>query len=423
MAYRRRHSAKSSSTFVEDAPSSPCHDDGSSLAARAIRASSLHRDSSFSAAYGETVIPSPHRDSTNQEAPPLYEQQEQHQQQQASTTYEYTSMKNLNDSKSGFWGVLARKAKNIFEEEDGTRKAEMFGRGGPQKFGRESPQTSVASAGVQHSYQSTETSRRTENPAIQKGLGAIASSLNYIGGKLENALEEGLTIVESKAADIISDTRKLNIRRKASTSGTPGQTQPIYPEAKNLHMPAIYTPSTQTDYETQLKASRDVAMAMAAKAKLLLRELKTVKADLAFAKQRCTQLEEENRILRESNERGDSPEDDDLIRLQLETLLAEKARLAHENSIYARENRFLREIVEYHQLTMQDVVYLDEGIEEVKEVYPITIPFETQHAQVPSPTLDTSPAPPGSASSTPSPHAPPTPSLPPVASPPPAPVV
>lgn len=61
------------------------------------------------------------------------------------------------------------------------------------------------------------------------------------------------------------------------------------------------------------------------------------------------------------------------IRLQLETLLAEKARLAHENSVYARENRFLREVVEYHQLTMQDVVYLDEGTEEVTEVYPIKV--------------------------------------------------
>ncbi|CAH2074704.1 unnamed protein product, partial [Thlaspi arvense] len=71
----------------------------------------------------------------------------------------------------------------------------------------------------------------------------------------------------------------------------------------------------------------------AAKAKLLLRELKTVKADLA--------------CLRKS-----------AIRLQLERLLAEKARLAHENSVYARGERFLREIVEYHQLTMQDVVYI-----------------------------------------------------------------
>jgi hypothetical protein len=53
--------------------------------------------------------------------------------------------------------------------------------------------------------------------------------------------------------------------------------------------------------------------------------------------------------------------------------LAEKARLAHENSVYARENRFLREIVEYHQLTMQDVIYVDEGIEEVSEVYPTQV--------------------------------------------------
>jgi len=55
----------------------------------------------------------------------------------------------------------------------------------------------------------------------------------------------------------------------------------------------------------------------------------------------------------------------------LETLLAEKARLASENETYSRENRFLREIVEYHQLTMQDVVYIDEGMGEVSEVYPV----------------------------------------------------
>lgn len=145
-------------------------------------------------------------------------------------------------------------------------------------------------------------------------------------------------------------------------------------------------------------------MATAAKAKLLLRELKTVKADLAFSKARCAQLEEENKILRdrEGSEKGETVNraDDDLvsqyskfitsfsrslystmylfknvvlekIRLQLETLLAEKGRLASENEVYARENRFLREIVEYHQLSMQDVVYFDEGMEEVSELYPI----------------------------------------------------
>lgn len=54
-------------------------------------------------------------------------------------------------------------------------------------------------------------------------------------------------------------------------------------------------------------------MAMAAKAKLLLRELKTVRADLAFAKERCAQLEEENRVLRENRDRGDNPENDELV--------------------------------------------------------------------------------------------------------------
>jgi hypothetical protein len=49
------------------------------------------------------------------------------------------------------------------------------------------------------------------------------------------------------------------------------------------------------------------------------------------------------------------------IRVQLETLLAEKSRLAQENSTYARENRFLREIVEFHQFTTHDVVTLDDG--------------------------------------------------------------
>lgn len=145
-------------------------------------------------------------------------------------------------------------------------------------------------------------------------------------------------------------------------------------------------------------------MAMAAKAKLLLRELKTVKADLAFAKERCGQLEEENRVIRESSAKGGSPEDDDLIRLQLETLLAEKARLAQENSVFARENRFLREIVEYHQLTMQDVVYLDENNEEVTEVYPIKVsPVLNVQSSSTTATSLPSPTPPPAAQPTTSP--------------------
>ena len=60
-------------------------------------------------------------------------------------------------------------------------------------------------------------------------------------------------------------------------------------------------------------------MATAAKAKLLLRELKTVKADLAFAKARCAQLEEENKMLRdrEGTDKGQSREDDDMVLISL----------------------------------------------------------------------------------------------------------
>lgn len=56
-----------------------------------------------------------------------------------------------------------------------------------------------------------------------------------------------------------------------------------------------------------------MAIATAAKAKLLLREIKTVKSDLAFAKERSCQLEEENKILREARDKGDHPADDDMV--------------------------------------------------------------------------------------------------------------
>lgn len=60
------------------------------------------------------------------------------------------------------------------------------------------------------------------------------------------------------------------------------------------------------------------------------------------------------------------------IRVQLEMLLEEKGHLANENSEYSRENRHLREIVEFHQLSMQDVMYLDED-EDFKELSKVNI--------------------------------------------------
>ncbi|CAL9111457.1 unnamed protein product [Musa textilis] len=347
MAYRRKQpAARISTTFEDPRFTASAAEAQASLATRAIRASAAHRDaSSLSSAYGESAVSSPHNESHRMTTSPPP--------QRDSASYEYISMKNLNESKYGFWGTLARKAKSLVDNDDTNNQFQALERNPHQTFDRSTVDR------FHHVGQSPELYPKTET--THKRSDAIGSSLNHIGGTIKNAIGEGLTIVENKTANIIYETRKLNIRRKGNAATVQGQA------AEKLGQE--YNPQIQTDDETQLKASRDVANAMAAKAKLLLRELKTVKADLIFARERCAQLEEENKMLRESHEKGDCPEDDDLIRLQLETLLVEKARLAHENSIYARENRFLREIVEYHQLTMQDVVYVDEGVEEVTEVY------------------------------------------------------
>jgi len=52
------------------------------------------------------------------------------------------------------------------------------------------------------------------------------------------------------------------------------------------------------------------------------------------------------------------------VRLQLEALLAEKSRLAQENANLTRENQSLMQLVEYHQLTSQD---LDDSYEDVMQ--------------------------------------------------------
>ncbi|KAE8720766.1 Detected protein of unknown function [Hibiscus syriacus] len=101
--------------------------------------------------------------------------------------------------------------------------------------------------------------------------------------------------------------------------------------------------------------SRSLAISMATKANSLARELKSIKNDLCFMQERCCLLEEENRRLREGFTKGIRPEEDDLVRLQLEALLAEKSRLANENANLVRENQCLHQLVEYHQMTSQDL--------------------------------------------------------------------
>ncbi|MED6130932.1 hypothetical protein PIB30_005220 [Stylosanthes scabra] len=229
------------------------------------------------------------------------------------------------DSKSGYWGVVAQKGKDILDNNDNSNN----------------------NSSLLNSDKLRLHSLNTFSPAARP-------------------------YQEGKTADLRSQLIKTNVNGNFPEREEPNKDSEMW---NPWHQQSATTPNPNVIHETQLKASRDVAMATAAKAKLLLRELKTVKADLAFAKARCAQLEEENKLLRdrEGREKGQNRADDDLIRLQLETLLAEKARLANENETCSRENRFLREIVEYHQLSMQDVVSLDDddGFDEVTELYPM----------------------------------------------------
>lgn len=102
---------------------------------------------------------------------------------------------------------------------------------------------------------------------------------------------------------------------------------------------------------TYIFACLQLAASMANKAATLARELKSIKSDLCFMQDRCSLLEEENRRLRDGLATGIRPEEDDLVRLQLEALLGEKARLANENANLVRENQCLHQLVEYHQVT------------------------------------------------------------------------
>ncbi|XVF65993.1 hypothetical protein PTKIN_Ptkin09bG0295100 [Pterospermum kingtungense] len=302
MAYRRRQGISRSSTFKEEIrhphphPHPPDENDtktftssysfssssstATSLAAQAIRASSVARKTD------SPVL------SSDSDFDPC--------RSKGFNAYEDSR----NDSK-GFWGVLARKAKAIIDD-DNLSQAQQFETSG--RVGS-SHMSDASTASQSQSQQPTEGFRRMDNPTIRRGLDKLTTSLNQIGDTFEKAFEEGRTIVESKTQDIIQETRKLQIRRKASSPMAENQVTGFNSTLQPTQL------QNTTNHETQLKASRDVAMATAAKAKLLLRELKTVKADLAFAKERCAQLEEENKLLRESREKGGNPADDDLVHI------------------------------------------------------------------------------------------------------------
>ncbi|XP_022963492.1 uncharacterized protein LOC111463807 isoform X4 [Cucurbita moschata] len=120
---------------------------------------------------------------------------------------------------------------------------------------------------------------------------------------------------------------------------------------------------TLSQLSNNLDNALQLAVAMATKTSSLARELKSLKSNICFMQERCAILDEENRRLRNGVSTGVKPEEDDLVRLQMEALLAEKSRLANENANLTRENQCLYQLAEYHQLTSQDLsLSYDEAI-------------------------------------------------------------
>lgn len=74
------------------------------------------------------------------------------------------------------------------------------------------------------------------------------------------SLQEGITAVENRTADIIQETRKIQIRKRSDSSRPQNQASNM----DNLRQPPLpqrhMQPQMHTDLETQLKASRDVRL-------------------------------------------------------------------------------------------------------------------------------------------------------------------
>ncbi|GAQ79159.1 hypothetical protein KFL_000250360 [Klebsormidium nitens] len=207
----------------------------------------------------------------------------------------------------GIWASLSKTAKSLFSEEDDLPRVDEV---------RVDQQQAPA----------TKQTGESKAFGIQKSLDAITNSLSFIGDKVGTAIEESLDVISTKAVDFIEGPPpSLNHDLKRSPSiGVDG------------------SPVTN-----QLKASRDVATAMVTKVRQYQRQVEAQKAQLDFATKRCSQLEEENKVLRDGLEVQGKMDDDPLVRQQLEALLAEKARLARENMQLQRENEHLFELLAY----------------------------------------------------------------------------
>ncbi|XP_012092248.1 uncharacterized protein LOC105649997 isoform X2 [Jatropha curcas] len=197
---------------------------------------------------------------------------------------------------------------------------------------------------------------------LLRGFDSIAQTLSQLSNNLDNALQGARYLSEPPTLSEIlhsnlknSDNKQEGLEKEQNEKGG---------ESKGSKRKFDQTDSSEDHRNESLKENeqspkdkklKKLAISMATKAASLAREIKSIKSDLCFVQERCTLLEEENRRLRDGVSKGIRPEEDDLMRLQMEALLSEKSRLANENANLIRENQCLHQLVEYHQLTSLDL--------------------------------------------------------------------
>ncbi|KAJ8899314.1 hypothetical protein K2173_018288 [Erythroxylum novogranatense] len=210
---------------------------------------------------------------------------------------------------------------------------------------------------------------------LLRGFDSIACTLSQLSNNLDNALQGARTLAapptlnqifhfnikssetkqddsEKQQSEENEEKKNTGLKRKFDSSDA-GVDQGNDPQKEN----------EQSSKDRKLIKAKNVdfsflyalAISLASKAASLSRELKSIKSDLCFMQERSAMLEEENRRLRDGYSKGIRSEEDDLMRLQMEALLAEKSRLANENANLTRENQCLQQLVEYHQVTTQDL--------------------------------------------------------------------
>ncbi|XP_013626214.1 PREDICTED: unconventional myosin-X [Brassica oleracea var. oleracea] len=209
----------------------------------------------------------------------------------------------------------------------------------------------------------SERAKRLKNDSmlLLKGFDSVSHTLSQLSSNLDNALQgvrelaKPPTLSEILHSNLKADKiHQQQQRKEEEEEESKGKKRKHDSDAEFKEDSSDEDEKRPKERKT-MKRAKNIAISMAAKAHSLARELKSIKSDLSFIQERCGLLEEENKRLRDGFVKSVRPEEDDLVRLQLEVLLTEKARLANENANLVRENQCLRQMVEYHQITSEDL--------------------------------------------------------------------